>query len=175
MPSSQHGYHFFFKPHLDREGRPRPLPCLNSCERGLTLIELILSMVIISVALVGVLSVMNLTVRNSADPLIQHQALAIAEAYLEEILLQAYDDPNGTNVGENRATYDNVADYNGLNDAGALDQRGNAIPGLSSYGVSVAVTDQVIAGLTARRVAVTVIGPGFAGLTVAGYKFNNSL
>jgi MSHA pilin protein MshD len=96
-------------------------------QSGVTLIELILSMVIISIALVGVLSVMNLTVRHSADPVVEHQAIAIAEAYLEEIQLQAYSDPNGTNTGETRATYDNVADYHLLNDVSARDQSGASI------------------------------------------------
>jgi MSHA pilin protein MshD len=77
-------------------------------QRGVTLIELILSMVIISIAVTGVLSVMNLTVKHSADPVVEHQAIAIAEAYLEEILLQAYTDPNGTNAGETRSSFDNV-------------------------------------------------------------------
>lgn len=59
-------------------------------QTGVTLIELILSMLIISIALLGVLSVINLTVSHSADPVVQHQAVAIAESYLEEILLQGY-------------------------------------------------------------------------------------
>ena len=93
-------------------------------QSGVTLVELILSMVIISIALTGVFSVMNLTVSHSADPVVQHQAISIAEAYLEEILLRSVIDPDGTNAGETRASYDNVADYNGLNDVGAHNQQG---------------------------------------------------
>jgi MSHA pilin protein MshD len=64
--------------------------------RGATLIELIMFIVIISVGLAGILGVMNLTTRASADPLIQKQALAIAEAYLEEVLAApfTYCDPD---------------------------------------------------------------------------------
>lgn len=63
---------------------------------GATLIELIMFMVIIGVGLAGILGVMNLTTRASADPLIQKQALAIAEAYLEEVLAApfTYCDPD---------------------------------------------------------------------------------
>jgi MSHA pilin protein MshD len=43
----------------------------NHSQRGATLIELIITIVIISVALTGVLSVMNLSTRYSADPVIQ--------------------------------------------------------------------------------------------------------
>jgi MSHA pilin protein MshD len=54
-------------------------------QRGISLIELITFIVIISVALVGILLVMNITIRSSADPLIHKQALAIAESLLEEV------------------------------------------------------------------------------------------
>ena len=142
-------------------------------QAGVTLIELILSMVIISIAITGVFSVMNLTVSHSADPVVQHQAIAIAEAYLEEIQLQSYTDPNGTNVGEtSRASFDNVADYNGLNDVGAHNQQGALLSNLSSYNVSVAVVDQPVTGLTAKKITVTVSGPGVSGLALVGYRFN---
>ena len=147
-------------------------PFNKSYQTGVTLVELILSMVIISIALTGVFSVINLTVRHSADPIVQYQAIAIAEAYLEEILLQSAIDPDGTNDGETRATYDNVSDYNGLNDAGARNQQGGLLSSLSSYTVSVAVADQAIVGLTAKKVTVTVSGPGVSGLALVGYKFD---
>ncbi|MDP2904038.1 MAG: prepilin-type N-terminal cleavage/methylation domain-containing protein [Methylovulum sp.] len=140
-------------------------------QAGVTLIELILSMVIISIAVTGVFSVMNLTVSHSADPVVQYQAIAIAEAYLEEILLQPVTDPDGTNAGETRASYDNVADYNGLNDTGAHNQQGALLSNLSSYIVSVAVVDQAVSGLTAKKITVTVSGPGVSGLTLVGYQF----
>lgn len=163
------------KPCLNNGQQPQP-EVLTACacrQRGLTLIELILSMIVISIAVTGVLSVMNLTVRYSADPLLQHQALAVAEAYLEEILLQSYTDPNGSNAGEARDTFDNVDDYNGLSDTGARDQQGAAIGTLASYNVSVAVADQLVSGLTAKRVNVTVTAPGFGDLTLVGYKFRD--
>ena len=128
-------------------------------------------MVIIAIALVGILSVINLTVSHSADPVVEHQAIAIAEAYLEEIQLQALADPDGTNTGETRATYDNVADYNGLNNIGAQDQNGNPIATLSAYTVSVTVANQTVVGQTGSVITVTVSGPGIAGLSLVGYKF----
>ena len=67
-------------------------------QRGLTLIELIMFIVIVSVALVGVLTVFNVTTRSSADPMIRKQMLAIAEAVLEEVMLQPFTwcDPGDT-------------------------------------------------------------------------------
>ena len=62
-------------------------------QRGVTLIELIVFIVIVSVGLAGVLTVFNVVVRNSADPLVTKQALAVADALLEEILLKDFCDP----------------------------------------------------------------------------------
>ncbi len=79
---------------------------------GITLAELVIAMAIISIGLVGALMVSHSTTRHSADPMIQKQALAVAEAYLEEILLQAYLDPDTVNVCPaaegRRANYHNV-------------------------------------------------------------------
>jgi MSHA pilin protein MshD len=63
---------------------------------GLTLVELIVSIVVISAAVAGVLAVLNLSNRASATPLIQKQALSIAEALLEEVQLMPFTfcDPN---------------------------------------------------------------------------------
>ena len=65
-------------------------------QRGLTLIELVVFIVIVSVALAGVLTVLDITVKGSADPMIRKQMLSIAEALLEEVELQQFDycDPN---------------------------------------------------------------------------------
>ena len=63
-------------------------------QRGISLIELIIFIVIVSVALTGILLVMDQVTRHSADPLIRKQAIAIAESLLEEIELQDYIDGN---------------------------------------------------------------------------------
>jgi MSHA pilin protein MshD len=64
-------------------------------ERGVTLVELIVFIVIVSTAVAGVLLTLNMANRSSADPMIQKQALAAAEALLEEVQLQpfTYCDP----------------------------------------------------------------------------------
>lgn len=65
-------------------------------QSGLTLIELIIFIVIVSVALTGVLLVLNTTVKSSADPLVRKQMLAIAEGVMEEVRMQPFTwcDPN---------------------------------------------------------------------------------
>ena len=48
-------------------------------QRGVSLVELIMFIVIVSVALAGILLVFNVTTKGSADPLVHKQALAAAE------------------------------------------------------------------------------------------------
>jgi MSHA pilin protein MshD len=63
--------------------------------RGFTLVELIVFIVIVGTAVAGILTTLNIANRSSTDPMIQKQALAVAEALLEEVQLQlfTYCDP----------------------------------------------------------------------------------
>lgn len=143
--------------------------CLQT---GITLIELIIAIVIMGLALSGVLSAINQTNQHSADPVLELQAIQVAEAYLEEIQLQAFIDPDGTDIGETRATFDDVDDYNGLQDLGAHDQQGMLISVLKAYEVNVAVTNQTVNGQNAKEITVTVTPPSIPALSLVGYKFN---
>lgn len=139
---------------------------------GATLIELIVSIVIVSVSVTGIMMVISNTSRASADPMLRTQATAVAEAYLEEILSQALNDPDttetgGAEAGETRATYDDVSDYHGLADTGgALDQNGNPITGLEGYNVSVSVTASSVGGEASKRIEVSVGHDAVAGLSI---------
>ncbi len=139
-------------------------------QHGATLIELIITIVIISIALSGILSVVNITTKHSAAPIIQHQAIAIAESYLEEILLLPITDPNGSNAGETRATFDNIDDYDDLSNSGAVDQAGSAILGLENYNVIVNVADNTISGVVMKAVTVSVSYPSITTINLVGYR-----
>ncbi|RIZ68198.1 MAG: type II secretion system protein [Methylococcales bacterium] len=67
-------------------------------QTGLSLIELIIFIVIVSLAMAGVFAAINFNAQHSVDPVVKKQALAIAEAMLEEIELMpfTYCDPNDT-------------------------------------------------------------------------------
>ncbi|MDD5295937.1 MAG: type II secretion system protein [Rhodocyclaceae bacterium] len=73
---------------------------------GLSLIELLLFIVVVSVGLAGVMVTYRVTVKASADPMVRKQALAVAEALLTEIEQQpfTYCDPNDPNVGTAQST-----------------------------------------------------------------------
>jgi MSHA pilin protein MshD len=139
-------------------------------QRGLSLIELIVFIIVVSVALAGVLVAINAGVKRSADPMVRMQALAAAESLLEEIELQpfTYCDPgdpaastatssagctttaqsmdNTANwgVGETRygpVFFDNVADYNGFTMTGTLnDIFQQSSSRLTGYNATVSVT-----------------------------------
>lgn len=65
-------------------------------ERGVTFIEMIIFIVIVSFAIAGILLVINNTTQRSADPQLRKQALAIAESLLEEIELARFTYCNPT-------------------------------------------------------------------------------
>jgi MSHA pilin protein MshD len=61
-----------------------------SRQGGLSLVELVVFIVIVSVSIAGIFLVLNKATRTSADPVARKQALAIAESLLEEIELMPF-------------------------------------------------------------------------------------
>jgi MSHA pilin protein MshD len=141
-------------------------------QRGVTLIELILFIVIVSIGVAGVLGVLTFTTKHSADPVRRKQALMIAEALLEEVELAqfTYCDPGSDNAdsaqsvaectvpeafgpesGETRP-YDNVNDYGGLatrfnGASGSLvDVNGNPF-GVSGYSATLDIQPETLGGV----------------------------
>jgi len=143
-----------------------------SLQQGLTLIELIISITILSISLTAIISVFANSATNSATPMAREQAIFIANAYMEEIMLQAYSDPSSESGtceegAGNRALFDDVNDYNCINDTnGAIDQNGNLIAGLEAYNVNVDVNADTLNGAVAQRIDVTVTRDGLAGLNI---------
>jgi MSHA pilin protein MshD len=90
--------------------------------RGVTLVELIVFIVIVSVAVVGILTALDLSNRSSTDPMIQKQALAIAEAVLEEVQLQpfTYCDPDDGAAADANGAGDCTGAAGGPNDESRL-------------------------------------------------------
>jgi len=69
-------------------------------QSGLSLVELVMFIVVVSVGVVGLLAVQNVTSKSSADPMVRKQALAIAESMLEEVMLMPFTfcDPDDENA-----------------------------------------------------------------------------
>ena len=122
------------------------------CERGLTLIEMVITMVIISIALVASLKSFSVLSGRSSDVMIQTRALDLAQLYIDEILSHRFDEASGiygvptytgicriTDDGETRENYDDVDDFAGLFEAPALIDSALA-SAYTGFSVSVSVT-----------------------------------
>lgn len=156
-------------------------------QRGFTLMEVILFIVVVSAGLAGILSVSTTVVKSSADPMARKQTIAIAESLLEEILLKEYCDPDTVDHSTNPPTcgahtteasrnlYDDVDDYHGYTTTGGItDVLGSAAPGLGAYNIAPAVavaasTD--LTGVAAKKITVSVTGPS-GTITLSGYRSN---
>jgi MSHA pilin protein MshD len=143
---------------------------INRPHAGFTLIELVIFMIVVSIGVVGILSVMNTVVKSSADPMVRKQAAALADSILEEILLKPYQDPDGLpNIVESgRDTYDDVDDYNGLNQTTFTDLPTT----LSAYVIGIVVAaPAAVNGITMKKIVVTVTG-GSEVISMTGYRAN---
>ncbi len=172
---------------------------MSTDARGFSLIELLVFIAVVGVAVTGVLAVYGQTARASADPVVQKQALAVAESLLEEVLAQPFtycdpDDPAadtatapgdcavpeaaGPEAGEARGAaltpFDNVNDYAGLTLTTLTDLTGVVVPGLAGYSASIDVQSVgTFNGLPAGetlRVSVSVVGPGNHRVVLDGYR-----
>lgn len=125
-------------------------------QRGFTLVEAVVTMVVISIAVLAVGQALAFAFSRQSDGLWQAKAVALAESYMEEILARRYDEaaPVGGvppcapaavpcsaagSDGESRARFDDVDDYHGLDEQPPLDVDGNPRSDYASYRVQVSV------------------------------------
>jgi MSHA pilin protein MshD len=150
-------------------------------QRGASLIELVIFIVIVGVSLAGILLVMDVVTRGSADPMVRKQAIAAAYSLLEEVELQDFVSASGPTVAvtqANRAsTYHIVSDYNGFATNGifAVGDAASASAVLPNYNVAVTVIPEAaawngIAAGSAVQVNVTVTAPNGEAITATGYR-----
>jgi MSHA pilin protein MshD len=157
-------------------------------ERGTTLVEVIIFILIVSIAVVAVASTLGVTVRQSGDPLVTRQALAIGESLIQEIDSQPYaqkdpynptgpDDAIGPEAGETRAgsplPFDNPNDYSGYSETGIVAPNGSAVTGLGTYSASVVAAQQAMGNVPASDgllVVVTATGPDGQPVTLTTFR-----
>lgn len=145
----------------------------RSAERGVTLIELIVALVIAGVVMTSVWNAWTLLSTRTADPLVARQQLAIAQSLLREIELQPLPGEAVAASTPGRTGYASIADYHGLTMNGISDAEGQAVPGLESYGATVSVVATALAGVPASDgwwITVTTTGPGSSPLVLATYR-----
>lgn len=165
---------------------------------GVTLIELIVAIMIMSIALAGILVVLDVTVSQSADPLVRKQAQALAEGLLEEVQLGLFAycdgadplvyyatsdvdctagmaDTYGPEASESRP-YDTVKDY------ASAAHTPTAIPAISlggdiaapdGYSATVEIRESPLGGVVtddSLDIIVRVTGPNDVKATVEGFR-----
>jgi MSHA pilin protein MshD len=152
---------------------------LKPQQRGASLIELIMFIVIITVALAGILLVTDTVTGRSADSLVRKQGRAIAESLLEEIQLQNFATPGGFGgpyTQANRASFDTVTNYDGFTTNGIFSVSNTSIAGLGSYKVTaVSVVPTALGSIAAANcylITVTVKDTQGNDNTVFGYRTN---
>ena len=139
--------------------------------KGFSLIELIITIVVLGVALSALTSSIFNGVGRNADPLWQSKATQLSQSYLDEILSMRYQEDSplggggvgtctlvGSEAGEtSRSLYDDVDDYNGLiESADFLDT--TTLSNYSGYNVSIEVTCNDVA-TNSKLIAVTITSP----------------
>lgn len=150
---------------------------------GFSLVEVVLFIVVVSVALVVVLKAFEVANRGSADPVLRRQSLAIAQALLEEIGHRPFgsaatDDPGqggfaGPYTAANRHLFDDVDDYDGLSLNGITTLGNVALAGLENYRAGVAVVPAAFGAVPATagyRITVSVTDPAGNSLALDAYR-----
>jgi len=169
-------------------------------ERGLSLIEVVVFIVVLGIGLAGMAILYNQLTLASVDPLVRKQAVAIANSLMEEIQLRpfTYCDPDDPLVytaanpgacgipeaigaeGETRYAdprYDNVNDYNGFKMIASIqDISNNTIAQLNGYSAEIVVAPAggdfpaAVPAAEALRITITVTGPANVSVVLQGYR-----
>lgn len=151
----------------------------NSHEKGVTLIETIVFLVVVSIGLTVLTKVFTQSVSQSVDPAMRLKALERGHALMDQILVRRFDENTPTGgvpaCGSTEgvacagitpdADYDDVGDYNGFNDSSDV-----------KYPVTVGVinagTELGLNADAARRVTVVVAMADGNSVTLSAYKVN---
>lgn len=158
-------------------------------QQGLTLIEMIITIVILSAAVVGVVSAIASMTARGADPIVQNKAALLAQFYLDEALGTRYDEASPITGGEvspvsqlcnamgpeseSRAAFDDVDDYHNLSES-PRDRSGAALSGYAGFHVEMKVTCDGsrfgMANHAAKHISVTVTPPQGAAMVFGVYR-----
>lgn len=165
-------------------------PSVN--QQGATLVELVMTIVIISIAIAGVVGAFALIAGRSADPLNQTRAVALAQLYMDEILAKSFAERSpvgggpvsaanadcsslGPN-GETRRTFNDVDDYHNLADNTPENSEEEPLPGYGSFRISISVTcagtDVGLASHEAKRIDITITDPSSNAYLFSAYRGN---
>lgn len=162
----------------------------KSKQRGVSLVELVVFIVVVGVSVTGVLSAMTKAAIHSGDPLLRKQSLAAAESLLEEVELQDFIDQNdgvttacpaasAVTAANRTSSYHILSCYNGYATNGIFTMSGVAITDLANYKAAVTI-DSATSPLTSSLgtvaagnsvlISVAVTDPQGGSVQVSGYR-----
>lgn len=139
-------------------------------QRGVTLVELIVFMVVVSIAFTVLMSVYIQSARTNVNPVVQIRLLEAAQSKLDEVMALKYDEatptgglpacnsPGGmscTNLSENNLN--DVDDFHGVSD----------VP-YTNYQRTVTVTSEA----KRKLITVTVTAPDGQSVVLSAYRYN---
>lgn len=170
-------------------------------QRGVTLIELVISIVVMGIAMAALMQAFSISINQSGDPLWRNKTLKLAQLYLDEIIAKNYD--HATPVGglpveaspgcsaadlgpegaEDRESYNDVDDYDGYSESPPTGVTDVDLSGYAGYTVSIEVEcdgDSVAAENTAgtvsdnhaKLITVSITTPYNDTLSLSAYKGN---
>lgn len=149
--------------------------------RGFTLIEAIVFIVVVSIALVSLFGVINYAASRSVNPVVNMRALECAQAKMDEVLSRKFDEntPSGgvpacdsaeaagvSCVGiASDSGFDDVGDFNGQVDT-------SLVSCTIRVSVTEAGTDVGLPNNQARRIDVSVSSSGGGSAFLSAYRAN---
>lgn len=159
-------------------------------QTGVTLVEMVVVIVILAIALTTLTQMLSQVTVSGAYTYDETMAIELGQSYISEIIGRRYDEnsplggipPCGApsaaacstsfNDGESRASYDDVDDYDGLDElpqrvdgSGGVEAR----EGYANFRVAVSVSQ---ATSTAKRITVTITQPNSETIDLTVYKTN---
>jgi len=168
-------------------------------QAGFTLIETILVVVLLGTMMAGMTSLFVESSRRSHEPYIRQKAIAIADAFMDEIIHKSWDDNTplgggcvdtgsggcpggpvaaGLAIDEaSRIDFDDIDDYNGIrNQTPPRDSADNSMATYDGYVVSVYV-DQTgswnsVPSADNKRIRIDVTSPTQETVTLTAYRVN---
>ncbi len=128
---------------------------MTRAQRGMTLVELVITIVIIGIAAAALFSAMAAITARSADPLLREQSLMIAESYLEAALALPYGQLSSAAQGPTPPQ----------------DVNKKPIDELKGYSVRVVVSsDANLNGVDATHIEVIVFDPQNQSIQLSGWR-----
>lgn len=170
--------------------------------RGFTLIEIIIVIVLIGAMMAGMSTVFISNINKSHHPYLRQRVLAVATAFLDEIQHKRWNEntplgggcvdtlattctggPAVATIGpdgiETRSEYDDIDDYSGIiNQSPPQDSSGADMPGYAGFSVTVTVVQpsadwEGVEQEDVRLITITVTSSAGETISLSTYRVNN--